>query len=335
MAQSIDLESSSSQYAYAADSTSLSITGDISIEAWVKLESLSTDTGVVVKMDSGSTRSYEMLIRPIDASNYTFEFAWSVDGNAVAEAKLTVTSAPPIATWTHYAITWEAAAGQTIFYINAVNSGSNTAGASSINDSTSTLRIGFQQPDYNSYFDGKIDEVRIWNDLRTATEISNNYQIQLTGSEANLQAYYQFDNYNDLTSNGNTLTASGTPTFSTDVPFTQATTSTSTTTSTTTTSTSKTTSTSRTTSTSKSTSTTTTSTSTTTTSTSKSTSTSTTLTVTSTSTTTSTSTSKTTSTSTTTTSTSTTSTSTSTTSTSISTTSTSTTLDLKFSIEKL
>lgn len=45
----------------------------------------------------------------------------------------------------------------------------------------------------NRYYDGLIDEVRIWNDVRTPTEILNYKDTCLTGSEANLETYYDFN----------------------------------------------------------------------------------------------------------------------------------------------
>ena len=47
----------------------------------------------------------------------------------------------------------------------------------------------------NTYdFDGVLDEVRIWNGTRTSTEINDNMDVRLTGSETNLVAYYDFEN---------------------------------------------------------------------------------------------------------------------------------------------
>ena len=42
---SLDLELSSSQYAYVADNADVSVTGDISIEAWIKLEQKASTAG--------------------------------------------------------------------------------------------------------------------------------------------------------------------------------------------------------------------------------------------------------------------------------------------------
>lgn len=45
----------------------------------------------------------------------------------------------------------------------------------------------------STYFNGELDEVRIWNSSRTQTEIQSNMCGVLTGSETGLTAYYNFD----------------------------------------------------------------------------------------------------------------------------------------------
>ena len=59
----------------------------------------------------------------------------------------------------------------------------------------------------NRYFDGRIDELRLWNDVRTPAEIMNFRDTCLTGSEANLETYYNFNEnggatVTDVTGNG-------------------------------------------------------------------------------------------------------------------------------------
>ena len=66
-------------------------------------------------------------------------------------------------------------------------------------------------PLYDDFFSGQLDEVRIWNTARTATEIRDNMFRTLDGDESGLQAYYRFDQYNasgqttlyDITANSN------------------------------------------------------------------------------------------------------------------------------------
>lgn len=59
----------------------------------------------------------------------------------------------------------------------------------------------------NRYFDGRIDEVRLWNDVRTPAEIMHFKDTCLSGSETNLETYYNFNEnggttFADLTGNG-------------------------------------------------------------------------------------------------------------------------------------
>ena len=266
--------------------------------------------------ESTDDRSYLFYF---DGTNL-LRFAFSTNGLSTGAEFPNVAWTPSIATWYHLAVVFTAATPSVIFYVNVVQQGATqTPVGTSISDEPSSFGIGAHNIDSTPaiFFDGLIDEVRVWNTARTSSELSANYQRELAGNESGLQGYWQLDNaYTDSTSNANNLTPSGTPVFSTDVPFTD-----NTTTSTSTTSTSRTTSTS----------------------TSRTTSTSTTATNTSTSTTTSTSTSRTTSTSTTstssstttTTSTTTTLTSTSTTTTTSTSTSTTTTLDYRFVVERV
>jgi hypothetical protein len=62
---------------------------------------------------------------------------------------------------------------------------------------------------YLRRFDGWIDDVRVWNYARSATEIANWMNCRLSGSETGLVAYYPFDGSNaaDLTGHGHDGTA--------------------------------------------------------------------------------------------------------------------------------
>lgn len=124
--------------------------------------------------------------------------------------------------WNRLSISWLAASSLATFYLNAVSQGTTTGSFTSINDNTSLLYVG---ADKNAtvvanFFDGLLNDMRIWNNVQTAGQIYANNQIQLLGNEAGLQAYYTFNSvYTDGTGNANTLTGHNTPTFSSDVPY--------------------------------------------------------------------------------------------------------------------
>ncbi|MCK5147571.1 hypothetical protein KAR48_12510 [bacterium] len=60
----------------------------------------------------------------------------------------------------------------------------------------------------SEYMTGSLEEVRIWNDVRTESELRENMHLPLNGDEQGLVAYYRFDHISgallsDLSSNGN------------------------------------------------------------------------------------------------------------------------------------
>jgi hypothetical protein len=65
--------------------------------------------------------------------------------------------------------------------------------ASNSNSINQKLNIG-TRPAMEYYFDGQIDELRVWSDERTALEIRSNMNKSLVGNESGLMAYYGFDN---------------------------------------------------------------------------------------------------------------------------------------------
>ena len=71
---------------------------------------------------------------------------------------------------------------------------------------------------------GEIDELRIWNDVRTSSEINDNMFINLEGYESNLVAYYMMSNQSgssltDNSSNSNTGTISGATWVTSNAPI--------------------------------------------------------------------------------------------------------------------
>lgn len=284
---SVDFERSDLHCAYINDGSQagLDITGDITIEAWIKLEQLPSSEagvfGIVTKQNYiDDERAWGFVIRNSDDK---LVFTYSDDGTSGTHIIDFVCDeafdSGDVNSWVHVAVVVDVSETSCIFYINGVaKNATPTSGntPTSINDNNTPVVVGGAwwggQP--NWYFDGLMDDVRVWNYGRSSGQISGTKDTELVGNETGLVGYWKFNNdLTDSTSNNNDLTAyqpGELVTFSVDVPFVESTT-TSTTTSTstsssttvTTTSTSTTVTTTSTTTTSTSTSTTTTSTSTT------------------------------------------------------------------------
>jgi len=63
-------------------------------------------------------------------------------------------------------------------------------------------------PSNNQCFNGLIDEFRIWNVARTATQIHDYYDVAVAGTEANLAGYWKFDEASGTTA-ADAVTRSG------------------------------------------------------------------------------------------------------------------------------
>ena len=69
-----------------------------------------------------------------------------------------------------------------------------------------------KHPTLSQFWDGTIDEARVWNVARTCAEINQNMNIELTGNQTGLKAYYKFNEGTPAANNTSiisTLDASG------------------------------------------------------------------------------------------------------------------------------
>ena len=130
-------------------------------------------------------------------------------------------------TWTHVAVTHTS--GTIKLYIDGTED-SGTSGDigsyTAMHNSTGTVRLGGYQ-NGSQYTNGKLDELAVWDEALTATEISAMaaYPIDLTrnvgnySSKDNLVAFWRLENNaNDSSGNNHTGTVASSPTYSTDTP---------------------------------------------------------------------------------------------------------------------
>jgi hypothetical protein len=223
---SIDLERSSGQYVYISDGaqTGLDITGDLTIEAWVKLETqLATDETYVIVSKDGYPNARGYDFKYFDTSG-TKALLLQVSDNGTSVTNGNVNQTLSVGDWHHVVAVYDASAGSVEFYVDGASIGSASSLPTSIANNNNEFAIGAEiQEDgtpTSSTFDGKIDDVRVWNILRTSQEIQDNYQKELMGTESNLVGYWKFNSdLNDTTSNNNDLTNVGSAAFASDVPF--------------------------------------------------------------------------------------------------------------------
>lgn len=228
---SIDLELSSSQYLSITDGdqTGLDLSGDFTFECWIKFETIASVAAnypyVMGKYDWTSANISYLLW--IDSDTNKLNLNVSDDGGTGAGHFLRFASTTTLATadtWVHIAATFDISAETCTFCFNGnEESGSKVAGTTigaTLHNGSAPFDIGSNYAGSGSFIDGKIDDVRVWNDIRSEAEIDANKDKELAGNEAGLVAYWKLNNsLLDETSNNNDLTNNNSAVFSTDVPF--------------------------------------------------------------------------------------------------------------------
>lgn len=220
---SLDLESTSSQYAALADNASLSITGSITLEGWVKLESLPSSSAIytiVSKFNGGTQASYRLQIYE-SGGNVLIEMRIDQTGANSVLSYAAKTVSLSTATWYHIAGTYNASTGAIALYKDGTlltSYDASDSSASSIFDSTASFAIGAQYSSSSAtgFFDGKIFLTRVWDAVRSATDIDNYKNVPIESGASNLigQWYDTSNDHNDSSGNSNNLSGVNTPVFS-------------------------------------------------------------------------------------------------------------------------
>jgi len=94
----------------------------------------------------------------------------------------------PLNTWTHIAVTYDLASTTLTLYRNGIAVATNTTIPTYF---VEPIQLGAFQA--SNFFQGNLDEVRLWNYARTQAQIAANMNQTLTGTQPGLVAYYDFD----------------------------------------------------------------------------------------------------------------------------------------------
>ncbi len=164
---------------------SKTITDDFTIEYWLKT-TMTSNTG------SSWTQGNGIVDGEASGSN---DFGTSILNNKLAfgVGSTTIQSSASINSgkWVHVAVTREKSTGLMRLYINGAQENLGAGNTNTLNAS-STLTLGKIQTNGN-YFNGAIDELRIWNVVRTGGQIAASYTDTLLRTTSNIVDYYRMD----------------------------------------------------------------------------------------------------------------------------------------------
>ncbi|MDX8394081.1 MAG: LamG-like jellyroll fold domain-containing protein, partial [Mariprofundales bacterium] len=186
-------------YLGAASANNLQFAGTspFSIEAWVRPDIVNARGTILSKFNGGVAGEYSLSITSLGKVEFHREaFPWALKSTASLTA----------GTFSHIAATYD---GINIrIYINGVLDSTKNGG--SIIARTTPVLIGadYTNNAISNFFNGQLDDVRIWNTARTQVQIQTDMYSSLLGNEIGLVGYWNFDAAvdvyaNDLSATGN------------------------------------------------------------------------------------------------------------------------------------
>ena len=180
------------EYAWAPHSSSLDIVSNqVTMEAMVRLDGPTGNHWIVCKQgwDPAPNRSYGFYVFANERTIFPSIHAdWHFEG-PVGSGIL------DYGVWYHVAVVYDGSSIKT--FINGILNGEAILTGNLVSNPME-LTIGgtYWSPDDTT--NGSIDEVRIWNIARSQTEIQSTMTQSLTGSEAGLIGYWEFETLEDL-----------------------------------------------------------------------------------------------------------------------------------------
>lgn len=231
---SIDLELSSGQYGFKTDTAALSLPGPISGEIWMKMEQLPSTVADEFQLMSKVNTDSDQVSYVFQVDNTDIlKFQASDNGTVSAPNNFIVWDSDTISfdgddlgVWIHVGYSFDIATETVKFYRDTVeDSATKSFGTNigaSIFDGNADFTIGARETTSTpqEFFDGKLNNGRMWSDVRTQSEFATNWKKVLTnvGVDNLVDSWYYTNSHNSASGNAN-LTAVGGPSFSTDVPF--------------------------------------------------------------------------------------------------------------------
>lgn len=194
-----DFESTASEYQYAADNAALSLTGSLTLAAWIKPESVTAGSYNIIAKWDGVNESYR-LFQNGDEIRLELDSAGNYQETTASNLTASV--------WYHVAGVYDSTSQTAKIYINGVEAPSSTSGTipSSIGDDTGRFHIGAEDSTTTTanFYDGIIDEARVYNRALSPAEIKSLYNWA-----AGPFAYLKFDENTGTSANdsaGNSVT---------------------------------------------------------------------------------------------------------------------------------
>jgi|GEM_PF-2539264 len=176
-------------YINISDAASLDMSDNLSIEAWIKPYTNNTGYAANPIIKSSSTADANFVLYIFD-SNVSIQFWANRSGTWGAISG--IYNGATLNNWYHVALSYNSATGGQL-YINGVAVGSRT-GSGLLTTNNQPITLGGRG---SSYFNGTIDEVKIFNRTLSAEQIYQEYLAGLNNQSTNILVSNETRNYNN------------------------------------------------------------------------------------------------------------------------------------------
>ncbi|MGG1515612.1 LamG-like jellyroll fold domain-containing protein [Paenibacillus oryzisoli] len=199
----------SDDYVDLGNPSKLRLTGAMSLSAWVYLDSFTSAGRIISKQGPSGSRGWSLNLETDGKASF------QIASSGTALQIVNTATAIPANQWVHLVGVYEPGTALRI-YVNGVLSNANTTSiAASQYNSNLNVNIG-RRPSSELYFEGKIDEVRLYNKSLTTPEVAD----LAAATDASLVGYWNLDETSgttaaDLSGNGLNGTLVGAPAWTT------------------------------------------------------------------------------------------------------------------------
>lgn len=190
------------EYAQIVNAELLNISNELTVEAWVQLNKVDGNNFIVGKQWCGNSQfAYTFSI--VDGK---VRWVWNSDGNCNNSSYVETANIVFNASECHHLAVTHTNTSVKI-YVDGIEASSVLiqGNYSYIASSTEPFRIGIYKGlsgSFAYFMNGKIDELKVWNTVRTQQQINSYKNLVLNGNEPNLVAYFDFEGI----SNGSFIT---------------------------------------------------------------------------------------------------------------------------------
>ena len=161
----------------------------ITVETWINIPQLAQNNGFSTPIGNYNSNALMQYMIRLQNGVPTFYISPNTLG-ASGFKTVSAQSIIPLNKWVHIAATWDGSALR--IYYNGVLEGTQTSVTGAFPTlASNSLKLSTTYT--NEIFNGKIDEVKIWDMARTQIQIQSDMLSVANSGTSNLKAYYNFD----------------------------------------------------------------------------------------------------------------------------------------------